>query len=194
MLVVMTLLLGAVVVFFAFGQAVGSKGRHQRAVDLAAVSGAQVMRDLYPRLFEPPVLANGLPNPRHLPLPVYLALARQAAVRGARRNGVGVRGVDVSFPGGGFAPTRIAVRVRGTVRVRTRLRDRRLRGRGTSIPVRARAVAEIMPDLGAAFGMPSFGSGGGYDGPLAYRMGKPSYWLFGSSASRRRTGYIPKSL
>jgi hypothetical protein len=53
MLGVMTLLLGGVVVFFAFGQALGSKGRHQRAVDLAAVSGAQVMRDLYPRLFEP---------------------------------------------------------------------------------------------------------------------------------------------
>jgi hypothetical protein len=104
MLVVMTLLLGGVVVFFAFGQALGSKGRHQRAVDLAAVSGAQVMRDLYPRLFEPPVLANGLPNPRHLPLPVYLALARQAAVRGARRNGVRVSGADVSFPGAGSRP------------------------------------------------------------------------------------------
>ena len=51
------------------------------------------MRDLYPRLFEPPVLANGLPNPRHLPLPMYLALARRAALRrGARRNGVAVRG------------------------------------------------------------------------------------------------------
>jgi hypothetical protein len=173
MLVVMTLLLGGVVVFFAFGQALGAKGRHQRAVDLAAVSGAQVMRDLYPRLFEPPALANGLPNPRHLPLPVYLALARGAAVRGARRNGVQVSGTDVSFPGGGFAPTRIAVRVRGSVRVRTRLDERRGRGRGTAIPVRARAVAEITPDLGAAFGMPAYGSGGGYDGPLAYRMGKP---------------------
>ena len=42
------------------------------------------MRDLYPRLFEPQVLANGLPNPRHLPLPMYLALARRAALRGAR--------------------------------------------------------------------------------------------------------------
>jgi hypothetical protein len=52
------------------------------------VSAGQVMRDLYPRLFEPPVLANGLPNPRHLPLAVYLAMARRAAVRGAHRNGV----------------------------------------------------------------------------------------------------------
>jgi hypothetical protein len=45
------------------------------------VSAGQVMRDLYPRLFEPPVLANGLPNPRHLPLQAYLALVGQAAVR-----------------------------------------------------------------------------------------------------------------
>jgi hypothetical protein len=75
----------------------GSKGKHQRAADLAAVSAGQVMRDLYPRLFEPPVLANGLPNRRHLPLPVYLALVRRAAVRGARRNGVEVSGADVSF-------------------------------------------------------------------------------------------------
>ena len=72
------------------------------------------MRDLYPRLFEPPLLENGLPNPRHLPLPVYLALTRRAAVRGARRNGVEVSGADVSFPNGGFAPTRVAVRVRGS--------------------------------------------------------------------------------
>ena len=70
---VLTLLLGLAVVLFAFGSALGSKGRHQRAADLAAVSAGQVMRDLYPRLFEPPVLANGLPNPRHLPLAVYLA-------------------------------------------------------------------------------------------------------------------------
>jgi D-alanyl-D-alanine carboxypeptidase len=172
MLAVMTLLLGGAVVLFAFGQALGSKGRHQRAVDLAAVSAAQVMRDLYPRLFEPPLLENGLPNPRHLPLPVYLALARRAAVRGARRNGVSVRGADVSFPAGGFAPTRVAVRVRGVVRVRTRLRGRR-GARGTPVPVRARAAAEITPALGAQWGMPAFGSGGGYDGPLAYRMGKP---------------------
>ena len=69
---VVTLLLGLAVVLFAFGSALGSKGKHQRAADLAAVSAGQVMRDLYPRLFEPPVLANGLPNPRHLPLAVYL--------------------------------------------------------------------------------------------------------------------------
>jgi Putative Flp pilus-assembly TadE/G-like len=178
MLGVVTLLLGLAVVLFAFGKALGSKGRHQRAADLAAVSAGQVMRELYPRLFEPPVLANGLPNLRHLPLPVYLALARRAAVRGARGNGVGVSGADVSFPGGGFAPTRVAVRVRGVVRVRTRLGDGPRGGRaGEEVPVRARAAADIAPDVGAEFGMPAFGSGGGYDGPLAYRMGKPMRYL-----------------
>jgi hypothetical protein len=127
------------------------------------------MRELYPRLFEPPVLANGLPNPRHLPLPVYLALARRAAVRGARRNGVDVGGADVSFPGGGFAPTRVAVRVRGVARVRVKQNG----GGRERVPVEARATAEIAPDLNVPLGMPAFGSGGGYDGPLAYRMGKP---------------------
>jgi Transglycosylase SLT domain/D-alanyl-D-alanine carboxypeptidase/Putative Flp pilus-assembly TadE/G-like len=167
---VVTLLLGLAVVFFAFGSALGSKGKHQRAADLAAVSAGQVMRELYPRLFEPPVLANGLPNPRHLPLPAYLALVRRAAVRGARRNGVDASGADVSFPGGGFAPTRVAVRVRAFARVRVKQGGG---GRGQPVPVEARAVAEIAPDLNVPPGMPAFGSGGGYDGPLAYRMGKP---------------------
>ena len=187
MLGVVTLLLGLAVVLFAFGSALGSKGKHQRAADLAAVSAGQVMRELYPRLFEPPVLANGLPNPRHLPLPVYLALVRAAAVRGARRNGVEVRGADVSFPGGGFAPTRVAVRVRGVARVRVKQDAVR---RVERVPVEARAVAEIAPDLNVPLGMPAFGSGGGYDGPLAYRMGKPSSPKSSrsSSAAGRRIG------
>lgn len=110
---VMFLLLVGAVVLFAFGSALGARGKHQRGADLAAVSAGQVMRELYPQLFEPPELANGLPNPRHLPLPVihrhlplpvYLARARAAAVRGGRRNGVAVRAGDVLFPGGGFWP------------------------------------------------------------------------------------------
>jgi hypothetical protein len=115
---VMFVLVAGAVVLFAFGNALGARGKHQRGADLAAVSAAQVMRDLYPRLFEAPMSANGLPNPRHLPLAVYLARAG-AAVRGGRRNGVAVRFADVSFPGGSFAPTRVAVAVRGQQRVRT---------------------------------------------------------------------------
>jgi soluble lytic murein transglycosylase-like protein len=168
MLGVVALLLAGVVAAFAFGQALGARGKHQRGADLAAVSAAQVMRELYPRLFEPPVLESGLPNPRHLQLPIYLARARAAAVRGGRRNGVRVRPGDVSFPGGSFAPTRVAVAVRGVARVRVSAEGQRV-----PIPVRARAAAELSPGLGVPGGMPAFGSGGGYDGPLAYRQGKP---------------------
>src|SRR5438105_11366996 len=81
------LLLGLIAVlvagFFvlaAFGQALGAKGRRQRAADLAAVSAAAAMRAVYPRLFEPPELPGGIPNPRHLSRAAYLALARRAAI------------------------------------------------------------------------------------------------------------------
>jgi hypothetical protein len=167
-LAVAGLVLTGTLIVFAFGQAFGAKGRHQRAADLAAVSAAQVMRDLYPRLFEPPFLEGGIPNPRHLSEAEYLARARAAAVRGARRNGALISAADVSFPGAGFAPTRVAVVARGKAHVRLGGERRR-----RVVPVRARASAELAPDLGAAYGMPAYGSGGGYDGPLAYRMGKP---------------------
>ena len=66
MLAAVGVLLAGALVLFAFGNALGAKGRYQRAADLAAVSAAQVMRDLYPRLFEPPFLEPDAPNPRHL--------------------------------------------------------------------------------------------------------------------------------
>jgi Flp pilus assembly protein TadG len=66
MLAVAGAVLAGAVGLFALGNALGAKGRHQRAADLAAISAAQVMRDLYPRLFEPPFLAPDVPNPRHL--------------------------------------------------------------------------------------------------------------------------------
>jgi hypothetical protein len=99
------------------GNALGAKGRHQRAVDLAAISAAQVMRDLYPRLCEPPFVEPDVPNPHHLEEAEYRALAIAPAVRGGRTNGVVVRREDVAFPGAGFAPTRVTVRVRGEPRL-----------------------------------------------------------------------------
>src|SRR5262245_8256903 len=93
-------LLGGALVLFAFGQALGARGGHQRAVDLAAVAAARAMRDVYPRLFEPELLEDGVPNPLHLELSAYLALARRAALRTAAANGVSAEGVTVSFPGG----------------------------------------------------------------------------------------------
>ena len=151
-------------------QALGVKGRHQRAADLASVSAARAMRDAYPRLFEPPELAPGVPNPRHLTEAEYLALARAAAVRAGPLNAVPTRAADVSFPGGGaFAPTRVTVVVRGEAHVGLGAEGRR----SSAVPVRARAAAELAPPATAGPGGPAVASGGGYDGPLAYRMGKP---------------------
>ena len=163
--VVAALLLGALVLA-AFGQALGGKGRHQRAADLAAMSAATSHARDYERLFEPPVLADGVPNPRHMPRPMYLARARAAAVRGAQRNGAALppagsrsraaRSRPRAWPSGCAAPPAC-----GWGR------------RAAAIPVAARAEAEISPDAGVAAGHARRGSGGGYDGPLAYRMGKP---------------------
>ena len=77
--VVAALLLG-LGVLFAFGQALGARGRGQRAADLAAMSAALAMRDGYPRLFEPARLEGGAPNPRHMSLSDYLARARDTAL------------------------------------------------------------------------------------------------------------------
>ena len=156
----------------SFGQALGGKGRHQRAADLAAISAARAMRDAYPRLFEPPFVEPGVRNPRHLERGEYMAIARRAAVRAARRNGVALRPADVTFPDGrSFAPVRVTASVRGGVRVRIAGDDHRARGL-RRVAVQARATAELSPAAGAnAF--PASASGGGYSGPLAYRQGKP---------------------
>jgi hypothetical protein len=87
---------------------------------------------------------------------------------GAERNGVRLRAIDVSLSGTGFAPTRVTVRVRAAPRVRAGT-GRHAVGR---VPIRTRATAELMPDAGGA-GLPGHASGGGYDGPLAYRQGRP---------------------
>jgi Transglycosylase SLT domain/D-alanyl-D-alanine carboxypeptidase len=168
MLAVVAAVLAGAVTLFAFGNALGAKGRHQRAADLAAVSAAQVMRDLYPRLFEPPFMGPDVPNPRHLEEGEYRAAAVAAAIRGGRRNGVTVGAEDVSFPGSSFAPTRVIVRVRGEARMPIGGEGGRAKSR---VPIRARATAELTPAAGEAF--PGTASGGGYDGPLAYRQGKP---------------------
>jgi Transglycosylase SLT domain/D-alanyl-D-alanine carboxypeptidase/Putative Flp pilus-assembly TadE/G-like len=170
MLAVVGAVLAGALVLFAFGNALGAKGRHQRAADLAAISAAQVMRDLYPRLFEPPFIEPDVPNPRHLEEAEYRALAVAAAIRGGRRNGVEIHAGDVAFPGSGFAPTRVTVRVRGEAPVRLP-GEARLRGE-ERVLIRARATAELLPDAGAD-GLPDHASGGGYDGPLAYRQGEP---------------------
>jgi hypothetical protein len=168
MLGVVAVVLGGALVLVAFGQALGARGKLQRAADLAAISAAQVMRDLYPRLFEPPFVKPGVPNPRHLEESQYRAAAVAAAIRGGRRNGVAVAPADVTFSASGFAPTRVTVRVRGDARVPVGGERGRTRSR---IPIRARATAELSPGAGGAFAGQA--AGGGYSGPLAYRQGKP---------------------
>jgi hypothetical protein len=74
---------------------------------------------------------------------------------------------DVRFPGDGFAPTRVTVRVRGEARVRIG------EARRTRVPVSASATAELSPGLGTD-DMPASASGGGYSGPLSYRQSKPT--------------------
>jgi hypothetical protein len=162
------ILVGAVILGAA-ARAVGREGASQRAADLAALAGARAMLVAYPRLFEPAEL-DGRTNPRHLETSEYLALGREAALETARRNGAAsgggrAAGVSVAFPdAASFAPVRLRVTVRDEIEVRSDDARRRLR-------LRATAVAELAPP--GAGGIAAFGDGGGYDGPLAYRQGKP---------------------
>ena len=155
---------------FAYGQAMGSRGRYQRVADLAAISAARVMRTSYPRLFEPPLLPDGMPNPMYMSKPQYLALARAAAGSAAVRNGVRLGFGDVTFPDLlSFAPTRVTVRLERTARLRLPAFGGR---RNAALPVAAKATAAIAPLAGAGALIPALG-GGGYSGPLALRQGKP---------------------
>ena len=166
-------MLGAIAVLIAlgtvlasFGEAFGTRGRAQRVADVAAVSGARRMSDLYPGLFEPAYIRRGSPNPRHIDRGRYLALAREAAMRAASRNGVSVQPGDVTFPdGSSFAPTRVAVVVRDAASVPVAPGA----VRRTAIRVRARAEAELAPVVGTGFAT----GDGEYRGPFAYRQGKP---------------------
>src|SRR4051812_46226467 len=92
MLGVVGAVLAGALVLGALDQAYGARGHAQRVADLAAIAAAQSMRENYPRLFELPS------SPRHLDRAEYLALARQAALRGAARNGGSIAAGDVTFP------------------------------------------------------------------------------------------------
>ena len=149
----------ATVIVGAVARAVGKEAAAQRAADLAAVAAARVMHENYGRLFEP-VTIRRRPNPRHLEKGEYLALGRAAALRVAEVNDASR--AAVTFPDENtIAPVRVRVAVRENVRV----------GKG-----RARATANIAVAAEAELGPSAtvgFAEGGGYDGPLAYRQGKP---------------------
>jgi transglycosylase-like protein with SLT domain/D-alanyl-D-alanine carboxypeptidase-like protein len=151
-----------VLVLGAVARGVAREAAAQRAADLAALAGARAMHGAYARLFEPAVV-DGRPNPRHLGRDAYLALGKAAAERVARANGAG--GAEVRFPDGdSFAPVRIHVGLRETIEVRRNEARRR-------VEVSAEAEAELAPP--GSDGLNAFASGGAYDGPLAYRQGKP---------------------
>ncbi len=149
----------AAVIAGVVARAVGREAAAQRAADLAAVAGARVMNDNYPRLFEP-ALIEGEPNPRHIEKATYIALGRIAATKTAQANGA--RHTQISFPDAEtIAPVRIHVAVAETITIG---KDEHRR--------RAKLTAEAEAQLGPA-ATAGFAQGGGYDGPLAYRQGKP---------------------
>jgi hypothetical protein len=155
-------LLAGTMALVAIAGAITGKGRVQRAADLAAISAARSMRDDLPRLLSPPTLPNGLPNPRHLGKPGYLARARAAATEAGRANGVDPARLRVSFPdAGSFAPLRAKATVIAW-----------LEAGGAGGEVEASAVAEAGAPATATGGMPSMATGGGYSGPLVYRTGE----------------------
>jgi hypothetical protein len=146
-------------VFAAVGRGMTREGDLQRAADLAALAGARAMHDSYTRLFEP-VMFDHRPNPQHLDKDAYLALGRAAAADSARANGF--PGAATRFPDDeSFAPVRVEVVV-----------ARRFKVGEKATRLEARGVAELAPPNGGG-GFPEVASGGGYDGPLAYRQGKP---------------------
>jgi hypothetical protein len=156
----MAVLLG-VLALGGIAQGIGRQGDVQRAADLAALAGARAMLAAQSRLFEPATI-DGAPNPLHLSKAAYVAVGRTAAQRVARANGA--RELSVDFPDAtSFMPVRIEVRAAGDLRLGG--------GDGVRVPLTASATAELAPT--ADGGLDAFASGGGYDGPLAYRQGKP---------------------
>jgi soluble lytic murein transglycosylase-like protein len=133
---------------------VSGRGERQRAADLAALAAARKMRAEQHRVFEPPLIA-GRPNPVYLSPAAYRALAREAAVATAARNGA--QHLAVTFPGEGMAPVRVRVEVRDPVAV----------GFGAMLHGTVSAEAElVVPGMSAGDGV------GAYTGPLAVRQGK----------------------
>ena len=111
-------LLAGFLVLASFGQALGAKGRHQRGADLAAVSAARAMRDVYPRLFEPACSRTARPTRATCPRPRTASSPARPPSAAPGTTASRSRAADVGFPGATFAPTRVSVAVRGSQQVR----------------------------------------------------------------------------
>lgn len=164
----MALALVGVALFAQYGGALAARGRDQRAADLSAAAAARRMASDYPRLLEPAVLPNGAANPHHLSAGEFRLRARAAATRVALLNHDGGRLESVRF-GVSPMPTGVTVATMNRHEVSVPGSDA-----AKTIKVRARARAELRFTFASMPGpLPANGSGGGYDGPLAYRQGKP---------------------
>jgi Transglycosylase SLT domain/D-alanyl-D-alanine carboxypeptidase len=144
------------------GSAATGASRFQRAADLAAVSAARSMRDDHHRLFLPPALPSGVPNPAHLSDSEYRQRATAAAFEAATANGAEEVLTAVTFPGAAFAPTRVRVVLSASLG---------MDGEESGSEVRVTALAEAYP-VGTGTGATLDASGGGYSGPLATRQGE----------------------
>jgi Transglycosylase SLT domain/D-alanyl-D-alanine carboxypeptidase len=162
-LALVTVLAGLVLALL--GVAATGGARLQRAADLAAVSAARSMRDDHHRLFVPALTSEGGPNPAHLSEREYRDRARAAAKRALVENGQHGVASRVSFPGAGFAPTRVRVALTGQVAIGER--------RAEDGATRAVAIAEVSPPAAADPPAGEVATGGGYSGRLVYRQGKP---------------------
>ena len=151
------------VLLATLGAAATGASRFQRAADLAAVSAARSMRDDHFRLFLPATFPNGLPNPAHLSEAEYRSRATAAAAEAAEMNDTGDAAATVSFPGAGFAPTRVRVDLSAAPAVS---------GNRADTEVRVTAVAEAYPLVSGTPGASASASGGGYSGPLSTRQGE----------------------
>jgi hypothetical protein len=138
---------------------IGSKGDLQRAADLAALAGAKAMHSQYFRLFESGGL-DGKMSELGLEKSKYLKIGRAKAEAVGKANG-GER-LEITFPDeSSFAPRKIRVRAKRRFNV----------NRVNSLTLSADAVAELGEPM--VDGISALAGGGGYDGPLAYRQGKP---------------------
>jgi hypothetical protein len=125
---------------FGFGQALGTRSKHQPAADLAALSAAQVMRGTYGCSSLPCWRAVCRIHVTSRTPPTSRSRARPpCAEHGANR--VAPARVEVTFPEAGFAPTRVTVSVQGEARIRRAGRPRR----PDRIEMSARATAELAP-------------------------------------------------
>jgi hypothetical protein len=158
-------LIASALVLAAFGGAVTGTSRAQRAADLSALSAARSMRDDFDRLFAPPRLAGGAPNPAHLDKREYLDRAVAAAREAGDRNGADSARLAVEFPDGdSMSPLHVRVAVQAD-----------LETLGDTEKVEAHAEAEAVPASASAdadASGPAYASGGGYSGPLIYRQGE----------------------